>query len=89
MHHLLLAMIIYGHTACFLVISLECWPHLKCLSSLLRQGAQLVPQVTDALAALVHSSHVMVIQLTGKKRKEAFTAVCFGFEKHYSIKKKK
>lgn len=40
-------------------------PHLKGLSSLLGQGSQLVPQVTDALTALVHSSHIMIIQLTG------------------------
>lgn len=57
------------HTqSCYIfVISLDCWPDLKCLSPLLSQCSQLVPQVTDALAALVHSSHIMVIQLTRRK----------------------
>lgn len=54
--------------SCYIfVISLDCWPDLKCLSPLLSQCSKLVPQVTDALAALVHSSYVMVIQLTGRK----------------------
>lgn len=57
----------YSESCYIFVISLDCWPDLKCLSPLLSQCSQLVPQVTDALAALVHSGHVMVIQLTGRK----------------------
>lgn len=66
---LLLAIYSHSHVNCILVISLEYCRHLKCLSPLLSQGSQLVPQITDTLAALVHSSHVIVIQLTGKKTK--------------------
>ena len=43
-------------------------PHLQWLSPFLSQSSQLVPQVTDALAAQVHSCHVIVVQLTGKTR---------------------
>lgn len=43
-------------------------PHLQCLSPLLSQGSELVPQVTDALAAQIHSSHIVVVQLTAKTK---------------------
>lgn len=72
-----------SHYNLILVIGLECRPHLQRLSPLLSQGSQLVPQVTDALAALVHSSHVMVVQLTGKtKHMPLFGSVV---EKSFSV----
>lgn len=52
----------------FFVFSLNEWPDLKCLSPLLSQCSQLVPQVTDALATEIHSSHIMIIQLTGTRK---------------------
>lgn len=52
----------------FFVFSLDEWPDLKCLSPLLSQCSQLVPQVTDALATEIHSSHIMIIQLTGTRK---------------------
>lgn len=38
--------------------------YLQSISPLLGQSAQVVPLVTDGLAASVHSSSIMVIQLT-------------------------
>ena len=46
------------------------WPHLQDLSPLLGQGPQLVPQVTDALAALVDCSHIVIVQLTAHRHSD-------------------
>lgn len=49
--------------------SLEQRPHLQSFSPLLSQGSQFIPQVTDALAPLVYSSYVMVVQFTEETKR--------------------
>ena len=47
-----------------------CRTHLQCVPPLLGQGAQIVPLVTDALAAGVHRGGIVVVQLTEARRED-------------------